>query len=305
MMTDLVLKILPVILIFGLGYLLKVIGFLNRDNAALFLKVVFYISLPALILLSVSEIRLSPDLFVLPLITICIMLLTYGVSCGLGQWLDLEKKVMGVLLIGTIILNTLFSIPFIVAAYGEEGLSRLMIFDFGNSLLVFTFVYSIACKYGDQKSNAKMVLRRLMSSSPIWALIIGSVLNLSGIGIHQVGIDFLRVIGHITAPLTMLSLGIYFRPKITRIVPLALGIIVRMLFGLFLGFAFARAFNLEGLDRQIVVIGSSVPAGYATLTFSSIEKLDTEFASSFVSISILLGLFLIPCLILFLSARPY
>jgi predicted permease len=61
MMTDLVLKILPVILIFVLGYLLKIIRFLNRDHAALFLKVVFYLSLPALILLSVSEIRLSPD----------------------------------------------------------------------------------------------------------------------------------------------------------------------------------------------------------------------------------------------------
>jgi predicted permease len=95
-----------------------------------------------------------------------------------------------------------------------------MIFDFGNSLLVFTFVYSIACQYGDQRSNAKIVLKKLLSSSPIWALITGSALNLSGIRIHQVGIDFLRVIGHITVPLTRLSLGIYFSPKITRVVPL-------------------------------------------------------------------------------------
>jgi malate permease and related proteins len=301
MLSGVIFKILPVILIFVLGYFLKIIQFLNKENAALFLKVVFYISLPALILLSVSEIKLSPDLIFLPLITILVMVITYGVSYGLGKLLHLEKKVMGVFLIGTIIMNTLFSLPFILAAYGEEGLSRMMIFDFGNALLVFTFVYSIACKYGDQGGNSKMLLKKLASSSPIWALFIAIILNLADIRIHPAGINFLKIVGNLTIPLAMLSLGIYFNPKIVRIVPLSYAVMVRMLFGFLLGVIFVKMFNLEGLNRQIVIIGSSVPSGYATLTFSAIENLDAEFASSLVSTSVLIGIFLIPALILFLS----
>jgi predicted Na+-dependent transporter len=41
--------------------------------------------------------------------------------------------------------------------------------------------------------------------------------------------------------------------------------------------------------------------GYNTLTFSSLAKLDVEFASSLVSVSVLLGLIYTPILILLLG----
>ena len=43
------------------------------------------------------------------------------------------------------------------------------------------------------------------------------------------------------------------------------------------------------------------PTGATTLTYSALEDLDIEFASSLVSYSILFGLFFIPILIYFIS----
>ncbi len=99
----------------------------------------------------------------------------------------------------------------------------------------------------------------------------------------------------------MLSLGIYFSPKLVKIFPLISAIVIRMLFGLLLGFFFVELLNLEGLTRLIILIGSAAPVGYNTLTFSSLENLDKEFAASLVSFSILIGIVFIPILISVLS----
>jgi hypothetical protein len=66
---------------------------------------------------------------------------------------------------------------------------------------------------------------------------------------------------------------------------------------LLLGIAFINLFNLQGLSKIVVLIMSSAPAGINTLTYSSMENLDNEFAASVVSYSTLIGMVFIPVLI--------
>ncbi len=61
-MSELVTNILPIILLFILGYTLNKIYLLNKDNADLFLKVVFYLCTPALILVSLSVVDLTLEM---------------------------------------------------------------------------------------------------------------------------------------------------------------------------------------------------------------------------------------------------
>ncbi|MFQ5815437.1 MAG: AEC family transporter, partial [Candidatus Hydrothermarchaeaceae archaeon] len=53
-------------------------------------------------------------------------------------------------------------------------------------------------------------------------------------------------------------------------------------------------FGLEGLDRQVVILSSMMPVGVNSMVFSARENLDVEFAASAVSISIIMGLVLVP-----------
>jgi malate permease and related proteins len=181
--------------------------------------------------------------------------------------------------------------------FGEEGLSRIVIFDFGNILLCFTFVYYTACKFGGDTVSRQTLLKKLLYSPSIWALFAGVVMNAAGLRMHEAGLNFLRLLGAMTVPLTMLSLGIYFTPRIIETKPFISAIVIRMGAGLLIGIAAVKLLHIEGLDRLIVLIGSSTPIGYATLTFASLENLDREFASGLVSFSILLSIFLIPALI--------
>jgi len=300
-MNEIIIKIIPVILIFVLGYFLKTINLLKKEDGDLFLKVVFYISLPALIVLSIANITLSLDFIYLPLIAVLIIFITCFIARFIGGLFHLQKTSLGVFLVGSMIMNVGFTLPFIISAYGGEGLARISLFDIGNALLVYTFIYYIAYKYGSAEKASKTMIKKFILAMPIWALVIAIIINLTSLRIPSVADNFLQIIGNITIPLIMLSLGIYFSPKVVKFLPLISAIVIRMGVGLLLGLFFVALFNLEGLTRLIVLLGSAAPVGYNTLTFSSLENLDKEFAASLVSFSILIGIFFIPILIFVLA----
>ena len=67
-MESLAYSLVPVILVFILGYLLKLLGVLKAEHGDVLMKVVFHLALPALVILSLTRIELSRELAWLPLI---------------------------------------------------------------------------------------------------------------------------------------------------------------------------------------------------------------------------------------------
>jgi len=294
-------EIIPVIIIALLGYFFKRVRIFNNDHGDLFLKIVFYISLPALIILSITRVELDIKFIFLPIISALVIIITLIISYTISRFLKLERPTLGVFLTGTLILNIGFVLPFIIAAYGDEGLARITIFDLSNAIMVFTLVYYIACKHGNKNQGRKSLIMKFIITPPIWALFISLLMNLMHWELPGIIIRLFNQLGQLTIPLLLLSLGIYFNPKIVKAFPLSLVIIIRMGIGFVLGYSLALLFGLDGLERTIVIIGSSAPVGYNNLTFASMENLDKEFAASLVSIAMLIGVILVPLLIFLLQ----
>ncbi|MCD4737180.1 MAG: AEC family transporter, partial [Bacteroidales bacterium] len=183
-------------------------------------------------------------------------------------------------------------------AFGEEGLSRILIMDLGNGILVFTFIYYQACKYGsaEKDRNSSMILK-FVKAPPVWAILGSLVLNFAEFPPSGVLLKLFEITGDLTIPLLMLSVGIFFEPRIIQARALFSIIIIRMGFGLALGWFAIELLGLDGLTGQIVLLGSATPVGYNTLTFSSVENLDRSFASAVVSISVLAAIIWYPILI--------
>lgn len=300
-MNFILAKIAPVVLIFILGYYLKRVKILSKPNADLLLKIVFHVSVPALILISIPSMILSFDSIYLPIISSLVIFITYFLARLIEPLLGLEKQTFGAFLVGVLILNIGFVLPFVLAAYGKEGLAKMMIFDAGNALLAFTFVYYLACKYGSNDTKMKSSAKKLLYSPPLISLVVALLMNFFNVKLPEVGFNLFQLLGDLMIPLIMISLGVYFSPKIVKLKAFSVAIFLRMFIGLGLGLLFAYLFNLEGLSKVIVLIGSSAPIGYNTLTFSSMEKLDKEFAASIISYSVLIGLFLIPLIMYLFS----
>lgn len=296
-MTDILFGIAPVIMIFFVGLALRLAGIFRKEHVDDFIKLVFYVSLPGLIMNSMLNTELKMEFVYLPLISAIIIFCMYGLSYFIGKLFKLPKTSLGVFIIGTMILNNGLVLPFIVEAYGDEGLARLIIFDFSNAFLAFTFVYYNAIRFGRSRNEKSIPYKKFLFSPPIWALILGIILNLTKTEVPVYLTNFFGLLGDLTIPLLMLAIGIFFTPKTVRFYPLFTAILIRSGIGLLLGFLFVYLFDLSGLSRIVVLISASAPIGFNTITFASLEKLDKEFAASLVSFAILIGLVMIPVLI--------
>ncbi len=299
-MTEFLTKLLPLMLIFGVGLILRSRGIFTQKHGDDFIKLVYFVSLPGLIMNSIAKIHLTPEFALLPLISAIIIFSMYFLTLYTGRAFKLPKKTLGVFIIGTMILNNGFILPFVIEAFGDEGLARLIIFDFSNGLLAFTFVYFQACKYGKDTDESKTMYKKFLFSPPIWALVISILLNVTHVHVPIFLGEFFQIIGDLTIPMLMLTMGVYFTPKVFRILPLFTGIFIRTGVGFALGLFLCYLFNVDGLSRIIVLISASAPIGFNTLTFTSMEKLDRKFAASYVSFGLVVGMIVTPVLILFL-----
>lgn len=299
-MVALLLKVAPVLLIFMLGIILKKVRMFTEDNADTFLKLVFYVSLPASILVSITNIPLTLNLIFIPLSAVGIIAVSYVVARITGAWFKLPRTGFGVFLVGSMIINTALTFPFFLAVYGEQGFAKAALFDFGNGLMALTLAYFVAVKYGSENGETSTVIKKFLSSTPLWALFIAMTLNVTGVALPEVVTEILRSLGSTLIPLYMISLGIRFNLRVVNLKALVSVITIRMLMGLLLGFIFVSLFRLEGLNRVAVLVCSSAPVGLTTLTFATMEKLDTEFAASLVSVSLMIGIIVMPLLMLVL-----
>jgi hypothetical protein len=112
-MRDFFVKIIPVILIFILGFFLKRMKIFDKKAGDTFLKFVFFVSLPALVFLSVSRLEISKELIYLPFIAAAVLFLSYFISLLISAKMNLGRKLRGTFLIGSMIMNTSFTIPFV------------------------------------------------------------------------------------------------------------------------------------------------------------------------------------------------
>ncbi|MFZ2950972.1 MAG: AEC family transporter [Desulfuromonadaceae bacterium] len=296
-MSAVIEKIIPIIMVFLFGYFLKNRGVLIKKDGDSLLKVFFNVSVPSLIFLSVSQMNFSLDLLWLPVIAVLIILITFIVSYGCGRILNLDKPSLGTFLVGSLIMNSSFTFPFLIAAKGEESLALASLFDFGNTAMAFTFTYYLACKYGSNSDQLVTMLKKFVCSPPLLSLIAALFINLNHIALPNVIAQFFKILGYMTVPLVMLSLGIYFSPRTCKIGPVFWAIFIRMGVGLLFGLLFTYLFDLEGMTRSVVLIVSSAPSGMTTLVFSSMEELDNELAASIISYSVLAGMIVVPILL--------
>jgi predicted permease len=291
------LKVLPLILAFFFGVFLKRVKLMHKDDAPIILRFVLAATLPALSLLSILKVHLTLDLLYLPFTAVAMIVLIYAVAWWVGRQLKLPQATFGSFIVGCMIMNTAFSLPFFMAMFGVEGFARASLFDIGNSFLIFTFVYFNAIKYGDNGNRDKIDWAKFLKLPPLWGLAIGLVIRAFHWRVPELGINFLNLIGQPTIPLIMIALGLIFEPRIKRPGAVFSAIGIRMGLGLLLGWLLTLVFGIEGMTRTIIIASASTPIGFNTLIFSNLENMDREFAASLVSISILIALGYLPFII--------
>ena len=137
------------IAIFLLGALLRSSRLLGKLHAERLAFVVFSISLPATILVSLDRVVFAPTAWKLPLAACLVTLSMLLCSWPVTRLLHLPRATRGGFLVGTGCINSVyFAYPVVLATLGDKGLAQAILFDLGQTTLTLTVIYGLAVWHG-------------------------------------------------------------------------------------------------------------------------------------------------------------
>lgn len=287
-MIDIILeKLLPIFLFFMIGYILKLLNILKKEEASVLLKLVFYLLSPAVIILSVSGMNLQKELLLYPLSALCIHGFMIVLGLILSKFIKLEENERKIFRGATLIMNMTFILPFFIVFFGEENLYLLSLFDAGNLVIVTTVVYSIFVSSKEDSGLDK--IKKLLKSPLIIALIIGFMLNITGLKLPRGIMITMQEIAEMTGTVIMIALGAYFTPKFKKL-KLSLVIVAVKVIGILIATCLiGKILPIDEMGRKIMLLGAFSPVGNNILTFVYVTDGDMDLAINVVSLSIILS----------------
>lgn len=299
---QILLKLIPTFLLIGLGYYLKRQKVFDADFGRTLLKFVFYVAAPALSLRAISQLHLDLSLIALIILPFILTVLSFLLVKPLEKKIHLTPKQFAVFLMATMIINSGFTLPFVISLVGDAGAARVSLFNVMNNIMVFGWVYSIAISYGERGHISKSEVAKKVLFSPAFAsLAIALTLNVTKISMPNILLPTINFLADLTSPLILIALGLIMEIKLMFPLQTFQSLFFRMIGGLVVGVLSVKLFNLTGVDRLTALLLSASPVGFNTVTFSSLEKLDDEFAASIVSMGLIAGLVFMSLLTLYLG----
>lgn len=293
-------KTAPLILIFLLGFLLKKKGIVTEKDSGILSKLLVYVVVPIIIINSFSNIIFEPSLIYIPLSALIVVFSFLISGYILAKLLKLENKTRGAFMVAFPTLEGgTIGYAFMLSAFGELGLSRIVLFDAVNAFFLFTVVYFVSCRLGKGGTSLKQAVEKILKTPLVWAIFTGIFLNLIGFK-NGFFTNFSDIVGGSTIFLIMILLGLEFKPSFSSLKLPVITIMLKTGFGLALGLILSYVFGLDGIERAAVVIGSSLPPSIITLIFAKENDLDTEYAANLISVSLPFAVIFLTILVSFL-----
>ncbi|MEA2037722.1 MAG: AEC family transporter [Nanoarchaeota archaeon] len=288
MLLEVILKtVVPVFLIIATGY---IIGKKKKLNVQILIDLIVYIAGPALIVSSIARSDISLEDFGIIAgaslaIIFAMVFLTYII---------LKKSNRKCLYLPMVFGNTGYlGYPVALFAFGVAGLSRAVVFDMMNSLVIFSLgVYLI---------NKRNQFKEIFKVPLIYAVVLGLIFNLFKIPIPDVIFNPIEMIGLITIPLALLVLGYQLTEiRINSARTAVLASLFKIIGGFLVALLIIKLFSIEGLAKNIILLQAAMPSAVMTMILSAKYKRDAACVASIVLITTVFSLITIPLILWFL-----
>ncbi len=268
-----------IVIIIGIGYLLKQIGVLREKDGEVISRIIFKLTLPALVVVTFDSVEIQTNLILLPIIV-----LVYGIIVsllGLVIFKNEEKELKGTFLMMSSGFNVgLFAFPLVFALWGIDGLSYFSMFDVGTSFIVFGVSYILGSYFSKEGLSLKPIeiVKKLVKSVPLMTYIFASILNLNHIKLPEMVIDVASTISGANIPLSLLLLGLYlnFRFEKQFVKPLLKFLTFRYGVGLLVGLTLFFLLPFEEMFRYTILIGLLLPVAASAIPFAVEFKYSNE-----------------------------
>lgn len=288
-----------VILYLVLGWSAVKFKILKPSLSVLLNFFVINISLPALTLLRVPEMKFSPDLWMPVSVAWIVFLCAVAFFFVFKSVMKFSNETLGSLILCCGLLNSAFvGFPVSSALYGKEGLSIAIITDQAGSFLVLSTLGVFAAAYfSSGKANVLLIAKKVITFPPLWAFAAAVVMWKYQVQIphpYSVPLDYIAAL---LIPLALFSVGLQLNirpePKLKK--EIALGLFYKLILAPFIVFSLFYFFEKNmSLVMKVSVLqsamGPMVSGSILAVTYGLHPKLSNTFVGigiplSFVSIS--------------------
>ncbi|MEE1129297.1 MAG: AEC family transporter [Methanobrevibacter sp.] len=301
-MNEIEVTILSIILMIGVGYVLKRIDFLSEKDINPLNKIVMNILLPCMIFsaLHSSDLSLISKLGILPFVILASSFVTGIVSFFILKRLGYNDKKLWSVLVTVMIANTAFmGYPVNLGIYGHEGFLRAIFCDIATMCIFLILSFVLVLKFG---GTVKKATRKIALFPPLWAILLGLGLNILNIPIGPVLNNTINYLGDGAIPLIMISLGLSINlAGLSRSKSMVtFTSIMKLLFFPLIAFVVVSFLGLSGLQYNVAIVEAAMPSGMLSLLLSITYNLDYELTSDCILINTVISLITLPIIIMIL-----
>lgn len=209
-MLDSLLPIVPVLLLFVLGFVLQKLQFFSSRSIADMKKLVSNLALPALMFQAFSSIEVAARYLVL----VVLVFAACGVMVAIGKAVARPVGVSSPyfpLMMGGFEMGMLGYALFL-SIYGEQHLGKIALVDLGQVVFVFFVLMALLIRERDGVRSVKTLLRHFIASPVIIAIFCGLVASMvkphieAGPVLKSLG-QFINILGGLTVPLIAITIG--------------------------------------------------------------------------------------------------
>lgn len=279
-------SLLSIIVGMTVGFALRRFRIAEQADGEFVFRVVFTVCLPALMFSALATVEVTKDLIVFMVAPFVMVGAGFLGGLLVSRRRTLTRTQVPVVVVAAMIVNAGFTLPFVQALYGAPGVARIAVFDGINGALTFSWVYYMAARGNPEHEGGSLLLNRMLRSPPLYGIVAGLGVNLSGLPPPGTLLDTARPFADAVPVLLSLAIGIMFAPVTGELRRAAMIVATRLGTALSIAVLIIVIFDLEGIDRTIMLLLGVAPIGTVTVTFASLERLDVRLATSALSLSL-------------------
>jgi len=184
-------------------------------------------------------------------------------------------------------------LPVALFAFGDSGLALALAFFVAMTLMHFTVGLIIVNGFGQ--------IRQVLRTPVVWAALIAITLHLTGVSLPRWMSNTLSLLGGMTIPLMLITLGVSLASIRVHGIGHALYLaILRLLGGALAGWLVASLFSLEGAAKSVVILQAAMPAAVLNYMLALQHGRNSREVAGIVVISTLMSFLSLPLLLAWL-----
>lgn len=295
-------SILPILLLFVLGFILQKSKSFSEPTIAGIKRIVSDLALPALMFQAFStlEIESSYLILVITIFFVCLLMVLLGkvLAKPLGMKSPYFPLMMGGFEMG------MLGYALFISVYGVEHIGKLALVDLGQVLFVFFVLMAFLIKERDGVHNAKVLIRQFVTSPVIIAIFAGILVSLFAKGVEPNALflalgEFISLLAGLTVPLIAISIGYGIHMKRdglamafkTILVRKALLVALALLINYFL---VDKLLGMNAIYRYAVLLMFLTPPPFIiTIFMKAGDKASADYVDNTLSMDTLLSIIMV------------